>query len=127
MIERLYVVTREDLPPGQQAVQSIHAVVAWTSTWPDLSRAWELGSNTLALLSVPDEHDLYRLLSRARRKGLRHVEFREPDRGFEITAIVLEPGEESSRLCARLPTALEGRDPAGARPVEVVDSGADMG
>jgi hypothetical protein len=121
---RLYVVTRDDLDPCHQAVQAVHAALDWALAHPDLHGAWARASNTLALLAVRDEATLFDLARRARRRALPMMEFREPDRGHELTAICLGAGEEAERLCARLRPAL-GAPPAP--DAEAVDTGPGPG
>lgn len=92
MAEKLYLVTREDLPPSQQAVQACHAMTEFLMEHKDEGSRWHSTSNTLAFLAVSDETSLHRLASKASRRGFRFSLFREPDRGDELTAIALEPG-----------------------------------
>jgi len=103
MADKLYLVTRADLPPGQQAVQAAHALRQFTADHPDVDRRWFETSNTLALLVVPDESSLDQLLHKARRRGP-VSEFREPNRGNELTAVAIGPWGKS--VVARLPLAL---------------------
>lgn len=106
MAEKLYLVTRSDLPPGQQAVQAAHSLREWSARHPEIDRQWYEESNTLALLVVEDEQALGRLLQRAGAHGIPYAEFHEPDRGNEMTAVALAPGEASRRLCRGLSLAL---------------------
>lgn len=109
MISRLRVIVRADLSPGQQAVQGMHAQVAFAKKHPESERTWHEQSNTLALLSVPNEDALHRLLQMAEDRGIQAAYFREPDIGDQMTAICLEACEETAgRLCRGLPTALKG-------------------
>lgn len=101
---KLYVVTRDDLPPSQQAVQGIHAAREFTARHPDIDTEWYERSNHLALLAVKGEEALHRLLASAEVHGLRFAAFREPDRGNELTAIALEPA--AKRLCRSIPLAM---------------------
>jgi hypothetical protein len=103
-VERLIVVTRDDLPAAAQAVQSVHAALAFAAYHSALAGAWMANSNTLALLSVPDEAALADLVERARFHGLRISLFHEPDLGGALTAIALEPA--ARRICRALPLAL---------------------
>lgn len=91
MAEKLFLVTRADLTPGQQAVQACHAMREFGFEHPEEDRRWHSTSNTLALLAVPNEEKLLHLVHKARCKGLRLALFREPDRGNELTAVALEP------------------------------------
>jgi hypothetical protein len=99
-------VVRANLSPGQQATQACHALRQFAEEHPAIDREWHRESNHLALLTVDDEEALTCLLERARRSGIRHVVFREPDIGDALTAIALEPGAGSRRLCRGLRLAL---------------------
>ena len=101
---KLYVITRRDLSPGQQAVQSCHALQEFNLDHPGITKDWHASSNTLALLSVGGELDLEALAQSAEAKWIAVSRFREPDRNNELTAIVLGP--EGRRLVQRLPLTL---------------------
>ena len=101
---KIYLVTREDLPPAQQAVQAAHALTEYIMDHREGSLSWHANSNTLALLSVPDEEKLKVLILNASRKGLMFSAFREPDRSDELTAVAFEPKAKS--LLRNLPLAL---------------------
>lgn len=103
---RLYLVTRGDLPAGQQAVQAAHALRQWVAEQPALDAQWFATSTTLALLTTTDEPALEQLARRAGEQGLAVAAFREPDRGGELTAIAIEP--RGRKLVRRLPLALQG-------------------
>ena len=107
-VMKLYVVTRSDLKPGSQAVQAIHAANQFVIDFQTEFECWFEQSNTLALLSVSDEDALKRLADRADDLGLKLSLFREPDLGDALTAIALQPGPRSQRLCRNLPLALAG-------------------
>jgi peptidyl-tRNA hydrolase len=103
MAEKLYLVTRLDLPIEQQAVQSCHAMTEFIVEHNERASQWHSSSNTLAFLVVKDEQDLIRLASKANRRGVRFSSFREPDRENELTAIAFEPRARS--LLSNLPLA----------------------
>lgn len=105
--DKLYLVTRRDIPAGYQAVQSCHATRQFTADYPELDGEWFEKSNYMCLLSVENERELMRLLVLAHDHGLRSSVFREPDVGGAITAIALEPHPKSQELCKQLPLALE--------------------
>lgn len=107
MGDKLYLVTRRDIAPGYQAVQSCHAMRQFTAEHPDRDGEWFTNSNYLALLSVADEVELMRLLTEAKDAGLRWSAFREPDIGGAITAIAIEPHPKAAQLCRGLPLALK--------------------
>jgi hypothetical protein len=107
MGDKLYLVTRRDIAPGYQAVQSCHAIRQFTADHPERDQAWHSGSNYLSLLSVADEVELMRLIARAKDCGLRWSAWREPDVGGQITAIAIEPHPKTMELCKGLPLALK--------------------
>lgn len=104
--DKLYVITRSDLEPGYQAVQSMHALRQFTAEHPDVDRAWFEQSNYLGLLSVSNEIELEKLIELASQQDIKFSIFREPDIEDQITAIALAPGPKSKKLCNRLPLAL---------------------
>lgn len=104
--DKLFVVTRRDLAPGYQAVQSIHAAQQFAIEHPTVNRAWQERSNYLALLSVENVTKLKELAQVAVYKGLAVSVFCEPDLLYKVTAIVIEPGQKSARLLKKLPLAL---------------------
>lgn len=105
--DKLYLITRQDIAPGYQAVQSAHALRQFTSEHPERDSEWYTNSNYLALLSVVDEVELMRLVVAAKDAGIRWSAFREPDVEGCITAIALEPGRKTAELCRGLPLALK--------------------
>ena len=107
MGDKLYLVTRRDIAPGYQAVQSCHAMRQFTAEHPDRDGEWFTNSNYLALLSAADEVELMRLISKAKDAGLRWSAFREPDVGGQITAIAIEPHPRTAKMCEDLPLALK--------------------
>lgn len=78
---------RDDLSPGQQVVQTAHAIADFAVEHPVEFKAWKYGSNYLCCLSSNDLLGLIRILKRFEAK---HTVFREPDIGNEITAIAVE-------------------------------------
>lgn len=104
-MDKLYLVTRADLPAAQRAVQAAHALRAFVDEHPDVDRRWFQESNHLAILEVPSERDLVELARQATGAALPVAGFWEPDRGGELTAVALGPA--AKRLCRRLPLALQ--------------------
>lgn len=102
--EKLYLVVRSDLSPGQQAVQLAHASHEFGDAFPEEYRDWRSKSNTLALLSTGNEATLSALLEKARARGVPVASFHEPDRDGELTAIALGPS--GKRFCRGLRCAL---------------------
>jgi len=107
MGDKLYLVTRRDIAPGYQAVQSCHAVAQFANEHYDRYNEWTTKSNYMALLSVADEVELMRLVTGAADYGLKWAAFREPDVGGQITAIAIEPHHKTVDLCKGLPLALK--------------------
>lgn len=103
--DKLILVTREDLKLGQQAVQAAHALREFGEKHPEIDRLWYGKSNYLALLVAPDEEALNALVVKARRRGIRLAEFREPDLHEALTAVAMEPSVAARRLCRKLPLA----------------------
>lgn len=107
MGDKLFLVTRRDIAPGYQAVQSCHAMRQFSADHPDIDKAWFTASNYLALLSVENEIELMRLLIQAQDAGIKWSAFREPDVGGQITSIAIEPCQVAKELCKNLPLALK--------------------
>ena len=103
--DKLYLVTRRDISPGYQAVQSCHAIRQFVFEHPEIDSEWFEKSNYLVLLSVNTEVDLMKLIAKAHDRGFKWSAFREPDIGGAITAIALEPA--AIDLCKKLPLALQ--------------------
>lgn len=108
MGDKLYLVSRRDMSPGYQAVQTCHAIRQFSADHPERDAEWFVGSNYLAFLSVENEVELMRLLVSAHDHGVRSSAFREPDVGGAITAIALEPHPKTIEMCKNLQLALKG-------------------
>ena len=102
-MDKLYVVVRRDLSQPQQAVQAIHAAVAFCQDYPQETATWHASSCHVAVLSVADEDKLDRLLDDAQRKGLQVSSFNEPDMSNSLTAICIEPTTKGGKLVQGLP------------------------
>ena len=109
MIEKLFFITRADLPPGDRAAQSVHGAIVFTLTYPDLVRAWHDTSNNVVLLEAKDEAALVKLAARAAAASVPLCTFSEPDLGDEMTALALGP--TGYRLVSSLPLTLRERKP----------------
>jgi len=81
-MNRLYVLTRKDLPGSQPAVQAGHAVAEWLLHDP---ASWK--NEYLIYLGVDNEQDLKCWGDKLSRKSIKWIGFREPDRDNELTAI----------------------------------------
>lgn len=82
MEDKLYVITRKDLPRSQQAVQAGHALAEFL-----LNRVTEWSNGTLVYLQVSTEKELKDLTLSLGNANIDYIEFIEPDRDNELTAI----------------------------------------
>ena len=78
----------------------------FSQQYPEIDQQWYSNSNYIALLSVENETALRWFIDRADMEGIKHAIFREPDIDNEITAIAMEPGKASKKICSSLPLAL---------------------
>lgn len=85
---KMYVLVRKDLSKSQQAVQGGHAVAKYVLR--DQGLRWTNG--TLIYLRVKDEDDLRHWEKKLRQCGQLYVTFREPDIGYQRTAIATVGG-----------------------------------
>lgn len=106
------MITRDDLSPGVQAVQGMHAALSFAVTYPELTAKWHHESQVLVFLAVPDEDELVELGRDLSWFDL--IWFREPDLGDQLTAIAVEP--DAGRMLSHLPLALRGGDNDGRTP-----------
>lgn len=104
---KLYIITREDLFPGQQLAQSIHAARQFAADFPEIEKQWFEQSNTIVCLSVKNLFSLWELIDKAQRHNVKVSYFREPDLENQLTAIALEPTKKTSEICRGLPLALK--------------------
>ena len=91
MTDKLYLVTRRDLPPGSRATQMAHALREYVEHCPESDRAWYETSKTLVCLEVADEPSLRELIDKALVRDVPVAVFEEPDLGDALTAIALGP------------------------------------
>lgn len=104
--QKLYLITRRELPIGDQAVQAAHALRAFVEGCPEEDRDWYATSRTLVLLVTDTERDLMDLTEMALEQGIATAMHREPDHGGAIGAIALGP--RAARLVRRLSLAFRG-------------------
>jgi peptidyl-tRNA hydrolase len=103
-ISRMYVLVRQDIDPGYQIPQSIHAKDAFTHDYPEIENRWYKESNTLVVLGVKDEEELLFWTSRAKQENLKTSLFYEPDVD-QYTALAIEPGNRTTELLKTLKPA----------------------
>lgn len=104
-MKKLYILVRDDLAPGAQLVQSVHAALAFAHEHPELVREWHEHSNNIAALQVRDEPALLDFLAKAGERGIPCSAFREPDFGDAATALAMGAGAE--KIASQLPLALK--------------------
>jgi peptidyl-tRNA hydrolase len=110
MSDKLFIVTRADLPPGARAAQSAHTALAFAFDHPVLAAEWHGQSNNIVLLEAPDERALVELWRRAWDAGVPYSVFTEPDMGDATTGVAIGPA--GHRLVSSLPLTL--REPKRA-------------
>lgn len=101
--QKLISITREDLPPGYQAVQSSHALIDFILAYPQIAQKWHSESNYLIQVSVKNEEELRLLKDKIHSKGLKYIAFYEPDLENQLTAIAIEPCELSKKMISNYP------------------------
>lgn len=85
----------------------MHAAIQFVFEHTDVTNNWYQASNYLGLLSVSNEDELLRLIEQAKQNNIKFSIFKEPDIDNQITAIALEPGIKSKKLCSKLKLALK--------------------
>jgi len=103
---RLYAVSRGDLSPGQQAVQTCHAVADLCVRNRDGDVAeWAENHKTMVVLGAKNEVELRALLQDLDSAGLRCQPFYEPDMDNQLTAFAIHPGDwvEAKGRLSRMP------------------------
>lgn len=107
-MEKLYLVLRGDLTPGQMLPQTGHGLRSFIAAHPKLDAAWHEYSKNLVVLTVPDEKALWDLYQKAKSRGAPASYFREPDLNNSMTCVGLGLSE-GGRLVGSLPLALRDR------------------
>jgi hypothetical protein len=88
-------------------VQSSHAAIDFIMKYPAESHQWHSQSNYLCQLSCENEFELEQIAKKAEEKGIKVVRFFEPDLNNELTAIAIEPHEQTKRIVSHLPLMLK--------------------
>ena len=103
---KLYIILRKDLTPGAKLAQSCHAALCFREEHEEISKQWLKESNYICILEVNSEQDLIDLLEISKKHNIASSLFKEPDLNNSLTAIALEPGLISKKICSKLPLAL---------------------
>ena len=88
-------------------IQAAHAAIEFQHEHPEIAKEWNTNSKYLIFLSVENEEALKKILRKIQFKDIKHTIFTEPDIGNQLTAIAIEPREETYRLTSNLPLALK--------------------
>ena len=103
---KLIIITRQDLQPGYQLVQSTHAIADFIFQFPEIAKDWKFTSNSIITLSVPNEDDLKKIADKLESREIAVSRFNEPDIDNQLTAICVYGDKQSKRICSYLPLAL---------------------
>lgn len=103
----MYIVVRKDLDPGAILAQSCHVAFQFAHEKPLLSSHWIINSNYICILEVNDENELSNIFNIAKESGVECTGFIEPDYNNSLTAIALEPGGLSKKICRNLKLAFK--------------------
>jgi hypothetical protein len=99
------VITRGDISPGYQSVQSCHSIADFAFEHPEIFSKWKSESNSIICLSVKNEFELKKLYENL--KDLTpSVIFYEPDVD-ELTSICLYGTPEIRKKLRSLPLLLK--------------------
>ena len=100
-------VTRSDISPGYQVVQTAHAIADFAHEHPETFRRWKSESNSIITLSINDEKRLVDLYEKLLAKGTRATMFREPDIGNEATSFCVYGTPDIRKQLSSLPLTLK--------------------
>ena len=100
------MITRQDLSPGYQCVQSCHAVADFSYQFPESFKRWKLESNSIITLSVKSESELIKLYNKFSLL-VPCSKFFEPDIN-EWTSICLFGESDIRKKLSYLPLTLKG-------------------
>lgn len=82
--------------------QTAHACFLFAQEHPIETKLWMEESNYICCLVIDDEYKLHNLIEKAMLKNILVSIFKEPDICDTVTAIVLEPGPLTKKLCSGL-------------------------
>lgn len=105
--DKLYIVTRKDLTPGQQISQSLHVFREFVNQYNEIENDWYNNSNYICILSANDESHLNDIIEKCMLNKVKFSIFKEPDYNDSITSIAIEPGLKSKKITSSLPLALK--------------------
>lgn len=87
---------------GLQAAQVAHAAFQLSLSHPELVRQWhDDGSNSVVVLTVPNEDDLLDEMDHLVEAGVAYAYMVEPDIGDQHTAVAVGPSAHGRRFANR--------------------------
>ena len=104
---KLVTVTRKDISPGYQLVQSGHAIAEFAQQFPDKFAQWKEQSNYLISLSTDNEESLKDLYNKLQYYGADVIAFYEPDVQNQMTAFCFYGTPEMKLHTKKLDLALQ--------------------
>ena len=104
---KLVTVTRKDISPGYQLVQSGHAIAEFAQQFPDKFAQWKEQSNYLISLSTDNEESLKDLYNKLQYYGADVIAFYEPDVQNQMTAFCFYGTPEMQLHTKKLDLALQ--------------------
>ena len=102
------IITREDISPGYQAVQSTHSIADFAFEFPETFAKWKLESNSIICLGVKNEFELKKLYEKFK-ELTPSVIFYEPDVD-EMTSLCLYGTPEIRKKLRSLPLLLKNKE-----------------
>lgn len=86
--------------------QSCHALMSFREEHPEIAKAWHSISNYICILEIENEFKLNQFIEKCLNLNINFSIFKEPDLDNQITAITIQPGIKSKKLCSNLKLAL---------------------
>lgn len=84
--------------------------MAFRQDHPDCAVKWYTESNYIVILEIENEYKLNELIEKAILRKIKFSIFKESDLDDQVTAVCLEPGDNTKKLCSNLRLALRGRE-----------------
>lgn len=115
-MQRLVTIIREDLSPGYQIAQTVHAVAEYVMTNSELAKQWHIHSNYVLALSVSDADELVQFGKKLWNLKIKFNMFYEPDVN-EVTSIAFISTPETDLITKGMPLA--GKTSGSKAPAKV--------
>ena len=104
---KLVTITRDDLKPGYQIPQSLHALAEFAYEFPELFKDWKETSNYVISLSADNEEKLNFIYHKLKARNAHVVRFSEPDIGNQLTSVCYYGTPEMRKVTNKLNLALK--------------------